>query len=77
MEKSLGAPLSEHFSEFDPVPIAHASIAQVHNATVRAGGKRVVVKVRTADPATMIGDVVSMLHTTHTLKRLGRANYIT
>jgi aarF domain-containing kinase len=29
------------------------------------------MKVRTADPATMIGDVVSMLHTTHTLKRLG------
>jgi len=44
VEKSLGAPLSEHFSEFDPVPIAHASIAQVHNATVRASGKKVVVK---------------------------------
>ncbi|MGH9096382.1 MAG: AarF/UbiB family protein, partial [Acidimicrobiales bacterium] len=45
LEEDLGQPLAEVFSSFDRVPIASASIAQVHAATLRTG-ERVVVKVQ-------------------------------
>ncbi|MHB1518589.1 MAG: ABC1 kinase family protein [Acidimicrobiales bacterium] len=50
VEEELGRPLSEVFVSFDSKPIASASIAQVHAATLRTG-ERVVVKVqrRTVD----------------------------
>ncbi len=45
VERELGYPIEELFSEFDPVPIAAASIAQVHHARLKTG-ERVVLKVR-------------------------------
>jgi ubiquinone biosynthesis protein len=45
IEEDLGRPLAEVFTSFDRVPIASASIAQVHAATLRTG-ERVVVKVQ-------------------------------
>jgi ubiquinone biosynthesis protein len=44
IEKAYGQPLSAVFAEFDEVPLASASIAQVHTATL-LDGTRVVVKV--------------------------------
>lgn len=44
VEAELGAPLSDLFERFDPVPVAAASIGQVHRARVRA--TEVAVKVR-------------------------------
>jgi len=41
----LGAPPEEAFAEFDPLPMAAASIAQVHRARLKDGTK-VVVKIR-------------------------------
>ncbi|MHB0976994.1 MAG: ABC1 kinase family protein [Candidatus Aquicultorales bacterium] len=46
VEKSLEAPLESVFESFDPVPIASASIGQVHRATLREGGHDVAVKVQ-------------------------------
>lgn len=45
VEEDLGRPLDEVFSEFARRPLAAASIAQVHLATLRSG-ERVVVKVQ-------------------------------
>jgi len=46
IEQDLGRPLEQIFVEFDPQPVAAASVAQVHRARLRAGGELVAVKVR-------------------------------
>ena len=44
IESALGAPLAEIFSSFEDTPLAAASIAQVHAATLKTG-EDVVVKI--------------------------------
>lgn len=44
VEQELGAPLSQKFSRFDEMPLAAASIAQVHTAAL-PDGREVVVKI--------------------------------
>ena len=45
VERALGKPVGELFARFDREPIGSASIAQVHYAELKSGG-RVVVKIR-------------------------------
>jgi ubiquinone biosynthesis protein len=51
IESSLGRPLDAIFATFEPAPVAAASVAQVHRATLRDGGATVAVKVRRPDIA--------------------------
>ncbi len=46
-EKALGSPVSELFLEFDETPLASASVAQVHTATLLDGTEVVVNLLRT------------------------------
>ncbi len=60
IEEDLGRPLSDVFVSFDRVPIASASIAQVHAATLRTG-ERVVVKVQRRTVASLVRlDIAAM-----------------
>src|SRR6202166_5276445 len=45
VERELGRPLEAVFAEFDPVPLASASLAQVHSARLH-DGRRCAVKVQ-------------------------------
>ena len=51
--EELGRPLEEVFSSFERTPLAAASIAQVHAATLRSG-EPVVVKVQRPQVATLV-----------------------
>jgi predicted unusual protein kinase regulating ubiquinone biosynthesis (AarF/ABC1/UbiB family) len=46
VEGELGKAREEVFSTWDDVPIGCASIGQVHRATLKSTGERVVVKVQ-------------------------------
>ncbi len=61
IERGLGRPVGELFAEFDPVPVASASIAQVHFATLR-DGREVAVKVLRPGMLRAIEDDLALLH---------------
>ncbi len=57
IEEDLGAPLGEHFCEFDETPLAAASIAQVHTASLHSGEAVVVKVVRPGLAKQIAGDL--------------------
>lgn len=60
IERSFGRPLEQLFATFDPVPLASASIGQVHAATLPTGTS-VVVKVRKPGIAETIEEDLAIL----------------
>jgi ubiquinone biosynthesis protein len=60
VEEELGAPLTELFASFSETPLAAATIAQVHEATMH-DGRRVAVKVQRPDLEEMISTDISAL----------------
>ena len=60
IEAELGAPLEKLFTTFDPAPIAAASLAQVHAATL-PDGTEVVVKVQRPNIQTTIDTDLEIL----------------
>jgi ubiquinone biosynthesis protein len=65
IEKAYGKPANEVFAEFDPVPVASASVAQVHLARLRAedGGREVAVKILRPNMRQVIDHDLSLLET--------------
>jgi ubiquinone biosynthesis protein len=61
IEKSLGAHPHELFADFERVPVASASIAQVHFATLK-DGKKVAVKVLRPGMKKSIDKDLALLH---------------
>ena len=61
IEEELGAPLNDIFAEFETVPIAAASIGQVHRAVLRSG-QRVAVKVQFPNISKIIETDLEILH---------------
>ncbi len=64
IERSLGAPIEEIFETFNPEPLAAASIAQVHVATLRTeeGVVKVAVKVQRPGIGDTVKSDVDILH---------------
>jgi ubiquinone biosynthesis protein len=62
IERDLGAPLAESFSSFDETPLAAATIAQVHRATL-PDGRKVAVKVQRPDLQALIARDIAALTT--------------
>lgn len=62
IESELKISLEDVFADFDNVPVAAASIAQIHNATLKTGEK-VIVKVQRPDIREIIETDVAILST--------------
>jgi ubiquinone biosynthesis protein len=60
VEKALGMPIATAFASFDTTPLASASIAQVHAATLH-DGRQVVVKVLRPEIETQIAGDIALL----------------
>ena len=60
VEEELGAPLTELFASFGEIPLAAATIAQVHEATLH-DGRRVAVKVQRPGLEDMISTDIAAL----------------
>ncbi len=62
IESALGEPVSSLFAGFEAMPIASASVAQVHGATLHSG-EEVVVKVLRPDIEPVIRQDLALLYT--------------
>jgi predicted unusual protein kinase regulating ubiquinone biosynthesis (AarF/ABC1/UbiB family) len=69
MSEELGNDWLSNFQEFDPIPIAAASIGQVHAATLK-NGQRVVIKIQYPGVATSIDSDLSNLKALVTFSNL-------
>jgi ubiquinone biosynthesis protein len=61
IQEDLGLSVERAFADFDPVPLASASIGQVH-AALLPGGHRVVVKVQRPDAPRIIRRDIDLLY---------------
>jgi ubiquinone biosynthesis protein len=70
IERELGRPLDDVFQSIDATPMAAATIAQVHTATLH-DGRHVIVKVRRPDVESRVAaDIPTLAHVAGWLERL-------
>ncbi|CAO3631198.1 unnamed protein product [Mucor hiemalis] len=70
LSKELGSEWRSNFKEFDPIPIAAASIGQVHAATLASTNEQVVIKIQYPGVAESIDSDLSNLKTLVTFSNL-------
>jgi ubiquinone biosynthesis protein len=73
IERSLGKPIGELFAEFEEVPLASASIAQVHAARL-FDGREVVVKVLRPNTRKVIRSDIALMYLMASLIERGWAD---
>lgn len=61
IEKAYGLSIDEVFDEFDEIPLASASIAQVHSATLK-DGRKIIIKVVRPDIEDVIKRDIGILY---------------
>lgn len=62
IEQSIGNSLETWFEDFQEIPIASASIAQVHSAKLKKNNKDIVIKVIRPGIASIIKTDISLMH---------------
>jgi ubiquinone biosynthesis protein len=62
VERAFGRPIAQVFEKFDPVPVASASVAQVHLAVLPGGGEA-AVKILRPGMLPVIGEDLALLDT--------------
>lgn len=62
ISSELGKPVDAVFESVDPVPLASASVAQVHAAVLRGSRKNVVIKVLKPDVADTLTADLSFIY---------------
>ena len=62
IEQALGQPVSELFAEFSSEPLASASVAQVHAATLHSGEEVVIKVIRPNIHKTIAQDKIGRAH---------------
>jgi ubiquinone biosynthesis protein len=71
IETELNASIESLFDDFDDIPLASASISQVHSATLKSNGKAVVLKVlRPNVEAQILADLQLMSQSANLLERI-------
>ena len=75
VEEALGAPLAELFAEFSSTPIASASVAQVHAATLHSGERAVVKVVRPGIEAVIRQDLALLFTLARLIRRYLQDGY--
>ena len=70
VERSLGQPIEQCFAEFDEAPLASASVAQVHSATLFSGEQVVVKIIRPGIETTIRKDLRLLLRLARILEAL-------
>jgi ubiquinone biosynthesis protein len=70
IERGLGKPLDSVFTEFDRIPVASASIAQVHFATLKSGREVAVKVLRPGMLHVIEGDIILMRIAAGLIERL-------
>ena len=60
--EELGKPVDAVFESIDPVPLASASVAQVHAAVLRGSRKNVVIKVLKPDVTDVLAADLSFIY---------------